>query len=145
MRRPRPIRPKAEPTIALINVVFLLLVFFLIAGQLSPPLDQDIELPSVAKLPPTQAPDALIIAADGSLRHKGQPTTLDAFWQQHAQSKLGAEDAPDPATRLRLIPDRRAEAATLLNVAQGLRDLGARDIWIVTQKGLDQPGPGQEG
>lgn len=145
MRRPRQTRRKAEPTIALINVVFLLLVFFLIAGQLSPPLDQDIELPSVATLPPTQAPDALVIAADGSLRHQGQPTTLDAYWQQHAQSKLGEQDALDPATRLRLVPDRRAEAATLLSVAQSLRDLGARDIWIVTQKGLEQPGPGQEG
>ena len=36
-------RPK-EPTIALINVVFLMLVFFMIAGTLAPPLDPDLSL-----------------------------------------------------------------------------------------------------
>ena len=33
-----------EPTIALINVVFLMLIFFLVAGRIAPPLDADLQL-----------------------------------------------------------------------------------------------------
>lgn len=35
---------RREPTIALINIVFLMLVFFMVAGTLSQPLDKDLSL-----------------------------------------------------------------------------------------------------
>lgn len=139
MRRARAPRRGGEPTIALINVVFLLLVFFLIAGQLSPPMDQDIELPSVKDLTPTQAPDALLITENGALLYKGQPTTLEVFWTQHPQALALEQQADsDDLPRLRIVPDRRVPAKQLLGISRSLRDLGAKDIWIVTQRGLEQ-------
>ncbi|SMR82440.1 biopolymer transport protein ExbD [Aliiroseovarius halocynthiae] len=140
MRRRSVERRKAEPTIALINVVFLLLVFFLIAGQLSPPMDQDIKLASVKDLTSTQAPDALVIDQDGALSYQGVPITPEAYWDEHPQSKLADDEEVPQSKRLRLVPDRRVPAVTLLGVANELRKLGARDIWIVTQRGLDDEG-----
>lgn len=35
---------KMESTISLINIVFLMLIFFLVAGQLAPPADKEVDL-----------------------------------------------------------------------------------------------------
>lgn len=138
MRHTPPTRPRAEPTITLINVVFLLLVFFLIAGQLSPPLDQDLTLASVSDLAPTQAPEALLITADGRLFYKGAPTDAAQFWRaQQAASGKGAQTLS--TIRLRIVPDRDLPAYRLLSVAAQLRALGADDLWVVTERGL-RPG-----
>ena len=37
-------RPTREPTIALINIVFLMLIFFLVAGTLARPLERELRL-----------------------------------------------------------------------------------------------------
>ncbi|HBR39356.1 MAG TPA: biopolymer transporter ExbD, partial [Sulfitobacter pontiacus] len=42
MRRFAKSKPQREPTIALINIVFLMLVFFMVAGTLAQPLDPDL-------------------------------------------------------------------------------------------------------
>ena len=44
MRRFAKSKPQREPTIALINIVFLMLVFFMVAGTLAQPLDPDLKL-----------------------------------------------------------------------------------------------------
>ena len=45
----KPKRQK-EPTIALINIVFLMLVFFMVAGTLAQPLSRDLELVKTSDL-----------------------------------------------------------------------------------------------
>ena len=52
---------KPEPAIALINIVFLMLIFFLIAGTLAPPLDKDLTLVRTAGLEGREPPDALVL------------------------------------------------------------------------------------
>lgn len=139
MRRSPASRPRAEPTIALINVVFLLLVFFLIAGQLSPPMDRDLTLASVSDLAPTQAPGTLLITADGKLLYKGEPTDPDQFWL--AQQAASEDDLQDPATlKLRIVPDRDLPAHRLLAISAQLRALGADNLWVVTERGLSSGG-----
>ncbi|HBS14056.1 MAG TPA: biopolymer transporter ExbD, partial [Alcanivorax sp.] len=41
-------RPPLEPVLPLINVVFLLLIFFMVAGQLAPRPEGDVEAPDSA-------------------------------------------------------------------------------------------------
>jgi biopolymer transport protein ExbD len=70
MSRAHP-KPRREPTIALINVVFLMLVFFMVAGALAPPLDPTLSLVDTAELEGRPPPDALVLHADGRLSYRG--------------------------------------------------------------------------
>jgi biopolymer transport protein ExbD len=55
MRR-KTARQGREPTIALINIVFLMLIFFLVAGTLAAPLDKELKLVSTARIARTVRP-----------------------------------------------------------------------------------------
>ena len=122
---------KPEPTIALINIVFLMLIFFLIAGTLAPPLDKDLTLVRTAGLEGREPPDALVVHADGTATWRGQSIdTADAV----ARSKATG-DADESA--MRLVPDRDLPAIKLLEIADDLRRNGAKRIFVVTERGLE--------
>ena len=70
MRRSRS-ASRREPTTALINIVFLILIFFMVAGTLSGPLGESIEFVETRGLDCCAPPDALAISADGALTYKG--------------------------------------------------------------------------
>ncbi len=126
-------REATEPTIALINVVFLMLIFFLIAGTVSPPLDEELKLVNVEGLEGRPPPDTLILHADGHLSLRGEvvlPEDID-------MSDLpDTDEDEDGQIALRLIPDRDVPAMTLLEVTDQLRLAGATQIWLVTERGL---------
>jgi biopolymer transport protein ExbD len=68
-------RAKPEPTIALINIVFLMLIFFIVAAQIAPPLDGEVELVSTDSLDNRQPPDALVVMPDGLMKYRGALVT----------------------------------------------------------------------
>ena len=119
-------RPRGEPTIALINIVFLMLIFFLIAGSLAPRLDGDVTLVTLSEITTEPPSDALVMLADGSLRHAGEALTREA-----ALARFG------DSARVRLLPDRKAPAGELVTLAQGLRAGGVAELVIVTERGLE--------
>lgn len=121
-------RRRQEPTIALINIVFLMLVFFMIAGTLSPPMDRDISLVETETLEGREPPDALVIDKTGELRHRGVVLTSVAAYL----------DRPDHRSRgiVRLMPDRNLPAAELLRISAQLRAAGAEKILISTERAL---------
>jgi biopolymer transport protein ExbD len=126
MRRRR--QTRREPTITLINIVFLLLVFFVVAGTLAPPLARDVTLVATDDLPFEAAPDALVLHADGRMTWRGDEiTTIDAFLD---------DASPAMATRARVVPDRAVPAAALIRLGQDLRAAGAETVVIVTERGL---------
>lgn len=127
MRKSAP-RSRKEPTIALINIVFLMLVFFMVTGTLSPSLDRDITLVETAELEGREPPDALVIDKTGQLRHRGVVlTSVAAFF-----------DRPDSRARdvVRLLPDRDLLAVDLLRVSAQLRAQGVGRIMISTERAL---------
>jgi len=126
--RPAPARRRAEPTIALINVVFLMLIFFLVAGTVAPPLDKGLKLVRTEGLEGAEPPDALVLSADGTLGFRGAPVNA-ADW-------LAGQDAP-ARERVRLVPDRDVPAARLVAVAAELRAAGAGRVVLVTERGLE--------
>ncbi len=70
-----------ENTIPLINIVFLMLIFFLIAGTVAPPVSKDLDPATSDDLPlMPPAANALQILADGSLLHHGETLTLEQLW-----------------------------------------------------------------
>lgn len=121
-------RKKAEPTIALINIVFLMLVFFLVAGTLAQPLDGDLKLIETADLDGRAPPDALVLHADGRASYRGAPVQdVTAF---------AAGLPEDQLARVKIVPDRALDAIRLVSASRSLRAAGAGSVVIVTERAL---------
>jgi len=125
---PRRRSGRREPMIALINIVFLMLIFFLVAGTLAPPRDPDLSLVRTTDLPPEEPRDALVVHADGSLSWRG--TEISGI-----EDYLAALD-PEEADQLRLMPDREAPASLLIALARDLMAAGAGSVVLVTERQL---------
>ncbi|MFY0662524.1 MAG: biopolymer transporter ExbD [Shimia sp.] len=124
MIRHTPLRKKRDSTIPLINVVFLMLVFFLIAGTVAPPLDPNLNLVQTKDLEGREPPDALVLHADGRLSFRGRTTSPD----QHI-----LENGTGPS---RIVPDRDVPAQRLMEVTSALRRAGASSVILVTERAL---------
>ncbi len=131
MRRQQlaPDKPKREPTIALINIVFLMLVFFMVAGTLAQPLDSSLNLVQTSDLDGRAPPDALVLHPDGRLAFRGDAVA-------DAASFIANLPEEERAT-IRLVPDREAPADLLVSLGRSLRDAGAGKVLIVTERGLE--------
>ena len=127
MRR-RDARKEREPTIALINIVFLMLIFFLVAGTIAPPLDTDLKLVRTADIDTTALSDALVVHENGDMTHKGKAvTSVDDYI---------APLKEEARATVRIIPDRNLPAETLVRIGRELRAAGASRVLIVTERGL---------
>ncbi len=127
MRRIRRKR-KSEPTIALINIVFLMLIFFLVAGTLAQPLDSALELVNTEDLESRPPPDALVVHKDGTLTYRGN-AVADA-------ADYAATLDEESLTRVLVVPDRDLGADRLVEVSRTLRRAGASSVIIVTERAL---------
>ncbi|WP_299154601.1 biopolymer transporter ExbD [uncultured Tateyamaria sp.] len=125
MIRATPQTRKRDPSIALINIVFLMLVFFLIAGTIAAPLDPDLKLVETAELEGREPPDALVLRADGTLSFRGDETNVEAYMQIHA-------DGP-----VRIVPDRNANGLRMMEISRALRTSGASSVILVTERSLE--------
>lgn len=121
-------REASEPTLPLINIVFLMLIFFLVAAQLARPLDPDLRLVDTADPSVTPPPDALVILADGSTRFRGAAMTPEAAFAVVRAEGLGRV--------ARIVPDRTAPARRVIEVADALRALGADRVVLITEHAL---------
>jgi len=122
-------RSRVEPTIALINVVFLMLVFFMVAGTLSQPLDKDLRLVRTSDLEGRAPPDTLVVHPDGRLAYRGKAiASPQAFYAARPE---------DEREVVRIVPDAALPATTLVNLARDFRTLGASRVVIVTRRGLE--------
>ncbi|SDN65266.1 biopolymer transport protein ExbD [Lutimaribacter pacificus] len=128
MRR-RAARKDREPTTALINIVFLMLIFFLVAGTLAPPLDKGLALVRTADIEGTAPADALVVHSDGRMTRGGVAVLSPAAF---------VDALPEDARgRIRIVPDRDLPAGTLVSIGNALRAAGAESVAIVTERGLE--------
>ncbi|WP_371156891.1 ExbD/TolR family protein [Jannaschia sp. 2305UL9-9] len=111
-----------DGALPLINIVFLMLIFFLIAGTVAPPLPQDLTLPDLASGKSEPPPNALAILADGQTIANGTPMDAPEF----AASRQGEV--------VRLVPDRAAPAERVLTIARALRAAGTGEVRIVVSR-----------
>jgi biopolymer transport protein ExbD len=126
-RRPRRARGSDDDRILpLVNIVFLLLIFFMVAGELTRADPFDIAPPrSASEGAAPEGPPLVLAGAGGRLALDGaqmaRPALLAAL-----PGRLGAEG------RLRLKVDGRAEAARIVALLAALKAAGARDIRLLT-------------
>ena len=94
---PLPIRRRSEPMIALINIVFLMLVFFLVAAAIAPPLERGVDLVEAERIEGRAPPDAAVIRADGTMIYRGAEITSEAYLAARLSEASGS-------VTLRLVP-----------------------------------------
>lgn len=122
-------KKKSEPTIALINIVFLMLIFFLVAGTVAQPLDSELRLVETADLEGREPPDAIVIREDGTATYRGT-ALIDV-------TGFAARLKTEQLLRVKVVPDRALDASRLVEVSRNLRAAGARSVVIVTERALE--------
>lgn len=117
-----------ERILPLINVVFLLLIFFMLAGRLSTPDPLAIEPPASASeaLPPAPGIEVLA-AADGRLALDGRVVT-EADLLAAVRQRVAAAPSPD----IRFRADGELAAAHAIGLMRGLQEAGVGTLYLVT-------------
>jgi len=123
-----------ERILPLINVVFLLLIFFMLAGRLTdsgpfrvtPPESAEAAPPQASADPPVEA--TLLLAADGRLSLDGAVLEQSALPAAMAGGLAG-----NPGFAVGLKADGAAEAAEVVAVMEILRDAGIARVQLFTQ------------
>jgi biopolymer transport protein ExbD len=118
-RRPRQPRENIVP---MINVVFLLLIFFLMTAQIAPPDPFDITPPNSTSPVAAESPDVLYIAADGTLAFGALRD--DAVFGALAQ-RLGTQP-------LLIRADAALKAGDLARLLPRLASAGVDEVALIT-------------
>jgi biopolymer transport protein ExbD len=126
LRRPHRMVER-ETVVALIDVTFFLLVFFMMVGRL------DATAPFTV-LPPrgmtgTDLPGGgitLSVGTDGALALDGSPLAAEAL-----EGKIKERLAKTPATLVRINSDRSTPLRIILGLVNRLEDAGAKDVAII--------------
>ncbi|MEM9403907.1 MAG: biopolymer transporter ExbD [Pseudomonadota bacterium] len=109
--------------ISLINIVFLILIFFMVAGTLAQP-PRELEFVRTDLFDCCADPDALAISKDNELSYLGQPIdSVSAYLALRPQTH----------TVVRLLPDRDLPARDLLRLVSSLKSAGNERIVVLTQ------------
>jgi biopolymer transport protein ExbD len=121
---PRLRRSKTESIVPMINVVFLLLIFFLMSASIAPPEPFDVNVPKAeATLLENPDPDTFYVSASGELGYAGaRDGEAIAALSQHPQGAALTlrVDENLPATELaRLLPQLTSAGITSTQLVTG--------------------------
>ncbi|MCG8443146.1 MAG: biopolymer transporter ExbD [Caulobacterales bacterium] len=120
----------------LIDVVFILLVFFMVAGAIERPDVLPVDLPRSASDAAGEEEDVVILVArDGSIAFQGQRIDDDAAFVRAAAIWFAVR----PDSSIQLKADGEAEAARVIEVMELLREAGAQFLMLVTVGGGAAP------
>lgn len=121
-RLPEPRRGKAiDSSLAIVNIVLLLIFFFLTTGSLMSSRTIEVNLPDTTELPLDLLPSPLLtVEADGALTLEGEPIEID-----------GLADALVDSPLLHVLADRELGAEMLLTLLDDA-NLIAVEVRLVT-------------
>lgn len=117
-----PKRTSGESIVPMINVVFLLLIFFLMTSEIKPPEPFEITLPSADGLDVPQAEVTLHISKEASVR-------FEDFEGDTAWARLGGRLEPKATVKLQI--DAELPATDLARVLRRLATFNAASVEIV--------------
>ena len=115
-------RGPAEPFVPMINVVFLLLIFFLMTAQITPPPPFETEPPTASRGADPQSEAVLHISAEGQF----------AFADAHGDPAIAEARAAAGEAPFRVRADGGMEAAKLAAALKRLSAAGVERIELVT-------------
>lgn len=127
-------RHEADLT-GLINIVFLILIFFIVAGALRPHSARDIELAKAeGDAMGAVQPGRLIAYADGRLVYRGVELAPDDI------GTLGSDDsALDKSEVFTVVADAQLGGSAFLEITRKLRAAGFTSIVVLSERISSQP------
>ena len=130
MRRRQPRRGPEDNLIPLINIVFLMLIFFLVASTLRSFDPQGLDLPrALAEAGADQGPNVLLVFADGKAQLAGAAVRANALPEKLARFKRDNPDLP-----LLIAPDQSLPAERVVEIANHARATGIEKVLVVVRK-----------
>lgn len=124
---PRPRNSDEERILPLINVVFLLLIFFMLAGRMAASDPFEVAPPRSANEGQPQARELVVlVGADGRL------ALDDQVLNEQALKTAVSERLNEDRARVRLKADGRAEATRVVEVMELLREAGVEKLKLLT-------------
>ncbi len=118
----RPARRARENIVPMINVVFLLLIFFLMTAQIAPPEPFPITPPGSTSQTPAKGQATLYIAADGAL----------AMGDARGDAVFAALAGLDPDARLLIRADGGLKGRRLAQILTQLAAAGVSNLALIT-------------
>ncbi|MBB34942.1 MAG: hypothetical protein CME88_02035 [Hirschia sp.] len=113
----------------LINIVFLLLIFFLVAGVIKDVEPVDVDPPaSVAEAESDEADLTIFIAQNGQLALGNQLLDEDDFTAQ-----LNAAISAQPDQSVRIVADKEIDSTKVIEVLETLRTAGSSRVKLTTR------------
>jgi len=109
-----------------INMTFLLLLFFIVVGNFSETYMKEVAPPESSSEVLTQKAEELALTADGKLWWRGDTTTLSNW-----ASQIQAEGHPVPV-RVSLRADGQTPASAIIPIIDELRLLKVQRVALVT-------------
>jgi biopolymer transport protein ExbD len=123
----RPLR-QSEPVVPMINVVFLLLIFFLMTAEIAPPEPFDLTLPQSTGGDSPASGAALFLSARGEIAF-GKLRGPEAI---AAAANAATTDPDSPPRPLRV--DANAPATALAALLADLARAGVTDVVLLTRE-----------
>lgn len=121
-------RPDGERVLPLINVVFLLLIFFMLAGSLTANDPFPVDPPgSSSEAPAEQRETVILVGADGSLALDGRRLDPGAL-----EAELSARADTGTLGPVWLKGDGAADALDILALLERLKSAGVDEITLLT-------------
>jgi biopolymer transport protein ExbD len=129
MRLPSPKRRRQrEPIGPLVDVVFLLLVFFLLAGTLEPLQPIQVDPPEAEHADSDDRSSLrILLDADGRIGFDGRVLDTEALAEA-----IGPRAGPDLPRTARVEADSEAAAGSALGLLKQLRAFGLKEFRLVT-------------
>ena len=119
-----------ENLIPLINIVFLILIFFLIATVIRPFSAKDLTLAKAVEDETFhKLPNTLVINKDGQLMVQGKPIVIETL-----SEAFGLTDYEGPAKTLNIIADQALPADQLLGIISKVDHKKLGNIKLVIEK-----------
>ena len=125
-------REYKEPAIVpLVNVVFLLLIFFMLVGRLTVPQPLDVDAPVSMTGGPTDNRRTvfILISADGRMALEDKEMEQDLLLS--AVAKLMDED---PTLEVKVKADARLDAVRLIRLMEFLREAGVGRLTLLAER-----------
>lgn len=123
---------REENLVPLINIVFLMLIFFLMTTALKPFDKQNLEVATASDLKNSKVRrDVILLSADGRIFIDGTSTALDAL-PAALTPWIGKVTQDKP---LLLVADKNSDAQKLVKILQAATSAGVNHIKLVTEIG----------
>lgn len=128
-KRRSPVKP--IDLVALINIVFLLLIFFMLTSALAPPDAFDVELPESRQGHGGSAePIVVLISGDGEFALNADRITIGEL-----RVALARAQAENPGARVLIKADARAMTSDVTAVLRRVRAAGIERVGLATLGG----------